>query len=105
MSAGCSAPQDGWPGDGAFNRICRCAGILPRPHHSSGLTLSSQLHFSLNDATQWVSHYNGFNYEEFYEFVIDAIEEDQTPEGKAAMNDLFDWWNQYAPIFNTSLHY
>jgi hypothetical protein len=57
--------------------------------------LFSELHFALNDATHWISHYNGFNYEEFYEFVIDFLEEDQTPEGKTATNELFDWWNQY----------
>jgi hypothetical protein len=42
-----------------------------------------------------MSHYNGFNYEEFYEFIIDSLEEDETPEGKAATNELFNWWNQY----------
>ena len=40
-------------------------------------------------------HYNGFNYEEFYEFVIDFFEGDQTPEGKAAASELFKWWNRY----------
>ena len=48
-------------------------------------------------------YYNGFNYEEFYEFVIDFFEGDQTPEGKAAASELFDWWNRYVldsrPIF------
>ncbi|KAF9780716.1 hypothetical protein BJ322DRAFT_1011640, partial [Thelephora terrestris] len=53
-----------------------------------------QLHFSLNDATHWMSDYNGFNYEEFYEFIIDFFEEDQTPEGKAATSELYNWWNQ-----------
>ena len=53
-----------------------------------------KLHFALNDATYWMSHYNGFNYEEFYEFIIDFFEEDQTPEGKAATSKLFSWWNQ-----------
>jgi len=42
-----------------------------------------------------MSHYNGFNYEEFYEFVIDFFEVDQTPEGKAASAELFAWWNKY----------
>lgn len=44
-----------------------------------------------------MSYYNGFNYEEFYEFIIDFLEEDQTPEGKAATSALFDWWNRYVP--------
>ena len=42
-----------------------------------------------------MSHYSGFNYEEFYEFIVDFFEEDQTPEGKAAASELFDWWNRY----------
>jgi hypothetical protein len=58
-------------------------------------SLSSKLHFSLNDATHWTSNYDGFNYEEFYEFITDFLEEDQTPEGKAATNELFNWWNRY----------
>ncbi|KAF9789312.1 hypothetical protein BJ322DRAFT_1208558 [Thelephora terrestris] len=59
-----------------------------------------QLHFSLNDATHWMSDYNSFNYEEFYEFIIDFFEEDQTPEGKAAADELFNWWNQYVSGFS-----
>ena len=42
-----------------------------------------------------MSHYNGFNYEEFYEFIIDFFEADQTPGGKAASRELYDWWNRY----------
>ena len=62
-----------------------------------------KLHFSLSDATHWMSHYNGFNYEEFYEFIIDFFEADQTPEGKAASVELFAWWNRYATeMFPTS---
>ena len=54
-----------------------------------------KLHFALNDATAWMSHYNGFNYEEYYEFIVDFFEEDQTPDGKAATNELLKWWNKY----------
>ena len=64
-------------------------------YHSSWLTISSQLHFALCDATHWMSHYNGFNYEEFYEFIIDFFEADQTPEGRTASKELYDWWNRY----------
>ena len=53
-----------------------------------------KLHFALCDASHWVSHYNGFNYEEFYEFIIDFFEADQTPEGKAVARELCDWWNR-----------
>ena len=73
-------------------QVCHPCITLPR------LTLLYKLHFALNDATHWMSHYNGFNYEEFYEFIVDFFEEDQTPEGKAATDELFDWWNRYATI-------
>ena len=72
-------------------------------YYPSWLTLLPKLHFSLNDATHWMSDYNGFNYEEFYEFIIDFFEEDQTPEGKAATNELFNWWNQYVSGFSPAL--
>ena len=65
-----------------------------------GLRFYPKLHFALNDATHWMSHYNGFNYEEFYEFIIDFLEEDVTPEGKAASNELLGWWNRCVPISN-----
>ena len=65
------------------------------PRCSSWLIFLPKLHFALNDANFWTPHYNGFNYEEFYEFVIDFFEGDQTPEGKAAASELFKWWNQY----------
>ena len=55
----------------------------------------SKLHFALNDATHWISHCNGFNYEEFYKFIIDFLEDDQSVEARAATNKLFDWWNEY----------
>ncbi|KAF9778115.1 hypothetical protein BJ322DRAFT_1214801 [Thelephora terrestris] len=53
-----------------------------------------QMHFALCDATHWMNHYNGFNYEEFYEFIIDFFESDETPEGKAASEELYNWWNK-----------
>ena len=55
----------------------------------------TQLHFALNNATQWTSHYNGFNYQEFYKFIINFLKDDQTREGSAATDELFDWWNRY----------
>ena len=56
--------------------------------------MSIKLHFSLTDATHWMSDYNGFNYEEFYEFIVDFLEADQTLEGKAATTELYNWWNR-----------
>ena len=54
-----------------------------------------KLHFALTDATHWMSDYNGFNYEEFYEFIIDFFEVDKTAEGRAAATELINWWNMY----------
>ena len=54
-----------------------------------------QLHFNLTDATHWNSHYNGFSYEEFYEFIVDFFEADTTPEAQEASTKLLDWWNRY----------
>lgn len=54
-----------------------------------------QLHFALADATHWMSHYNGFNYEEFYEFIVDFFEADTTPQAQEASANLLAWWNKY----------
>ena len=83
----------------AYAAVQVCLSI----YYPSWLTLLPKLHFSLNDATHWMSDYNGFNYEEFYEFIIDFFEEDQTPEGKTATNELFNWWNQYVSGFSPVL--
>lgn len=42
-----------------------------------------------------MSHYNGFSYEEFYEFIIDFFEADTTPEAQEASAKLLEWWNKY----------
>jgi len=65
----------------------------------SWLTLLSKLHFTLCDADHWVPYYNGFNYKEFHEFIIDFFEADQTPEGKAASKELYSWWNGYVFLY------
>ena len=58
-----------------------------------------QLHFNLTDATHWTSHYNGFSYDEFYEFIIDFFEADTTAEGQGASAKLLEWWNKYFSTF------
>ena len=57
-----------------------------------------QLHFALADATFWMPHYNGFNYEEFYEFIIDFFEADITPQAQEASAKLLEWWNKYVSV-------
>jgi len=50
-----------------------------------------------------MSYYNGFSYEEFYEFVIDFFEADATPEGQEASANLLEWWNKYVHSFISPL--
>ena len=39
--------------------------------------------------------YYGFNYEEFYKFIIDFFKVDQSLEEKATTTELYNWWNMY----------
>ena len=41
-----------------------------------------------------MSHYNGFSYEEFYEFIVDFFEADATPAVQKASAKLLEWWNE-----------
>ena len=50
-----------------------------------------------------MNQFNGFNYEEFYEFIVDYFEADQTPEGKAASGELYTWWNEYVSVLRPYL--
>ena len=69
-------------------RYATCIVSLPNLHFP-------QLHFNLTDASHWTSHYNGFNYEEFYEFIVDFFEADTTPDAQEASTKLLNWWNRY----------
>ena len=94
------AVQAGMDGQVTAQAIAYAAVQVPHsPCCSSSLTHSSKLHFALCDTTHWMSHYNGFNYEEFYEFVIDFFKANQTPEGIAASRELYNWWNKYIPYW------
>ena len=41
-----------------------------------------------------MSEYNGFNYEEFWEFIVDYFEADETPQGQEVSTKLLEWWNE-----------
>jgi len=82
----------------AYAAVQVCSSLCP----PSWLTSHCKLHFALNDATHWNSHYNGFNYEEFYEFIIDFFEDDTSPEGMATARELLHWWNRYVYISQQS---
>lgn len=63
----------------------------------------SQLHFTLTDATHWMSQYNGFNYEEFWEFIVDFFEADETAPAQEVSTELLEWWNKYILVSFSSL--
>jgi len=93
--------------DQITQRYMGWTGVLPpmrshtQQHRYVSLTISppnshfSQLHLNLTDAAHWMNHYNGFSYEEFYEFIIDFFEADTTPEAQEASAELLGWWNKY----------
>ena len=90
------AVQLGMDGQVTARAIAYAAVQVRYPLHcSSWLTYLPKLHFALCDATHWMSTYNGFNYEEFYEFIVDFFEADKSPEGIAASRELYSWWNKY----------
>jgi len=45
-----------------------------------------------------MNNYNGFDYEEFYEFIVDFFEAETTPEEQEASAKLLKWWNKYVPV-------
>ncbi|KAG6809217.1 hypothetical protein H0H92_001113 [Tricholoma furcatifolium] len=53
------------------------------------------LYFSLTNASSWKSVYNGFSYQELYNFVIDYLEDKSTPIAKANSEELLRVWNNY----------
>ena len=57
------------------------------------------MHFNLTDATHWMSHYNGFSYNEFYEFIVNFFEADAMQEAQEASAKLLEWWNKYISDF------
>ena len=77
----------------AAAQVCSPVISLPNSH-------SVQLHFNLTDATHWMNHYNGFSYEEFYEFIVDFFEADVAPEAQGASAELLGWWNKYVRSFS-----
>lgn len=48
-----------------------------------------QLHFALQNASQWREVYDGFNYKSFYWFIVDYLEGRSTD-----IEELLDWWNE-----------
>ena len=64
----------------------RCAASFISPPNSPSL----QLHSALTDATFWTGKYNEFNYEEFWEFIVDFFEANRSAKAQGASNKLLD---------------
>jgi len=54
----------------------------------------SQLHFALQSASHWRRIYDDFNYEEFYNFIVDYFEADMSLNARKETKALLDWWNK-----------
>lgn len=54
----------------------------------------TQLHFALQTASQWCPVYDDFDYEEFYNFIVDYFEADTSPAARNAARELLNWWNE-----------
>ncbi|KAG6904791.1 hypothetical protein DXG01_007126 [Tephrocybe rancida] len=52
------------------------------------------LHFSLTDAPFWKVTYNNFNYEHFYNFIVDFFEDVDGVEAQKRVKSLLKWWNK-----------
>jgi hypothetical protein len=65
-----------------------------KSHHTLLTYPRLQLHVALTDANHWMNYYNGFNYEEFYEFIVGFFEANTTPQAQEASEKLLRWWNR-----------
>jgi len=54
----------------------------------------TQLHFTLQSASHWRRVYDDFNYEEFYNFIVDYFEADMSPNARKEAKGLLGWWNE-----------
>lgn len=70
--------------------VCHCFGLLCK------CSCLPKLHFNMTDAYHWKIEYNGFNYEAFYNFIVDYMEDvpDSDLLGQSAAKDVLSWWNK-----------
>ncbi len=61
-------------------------------HLSLTLTLLAQLVLNLTDTSQWVEVYNSFNFEAFYNFIVDYFEYTPDQASRARADNLLKWW-------------
>ena len=54
-----------------------------------------QLHFNLQTADSWSPIYNGFDYRELYNYVVDVFEDTPGPAAKKRAQDLLNWWSAW----------
>ncbi|KAI6013029.1 hypothetical protein EDC04DRAFT_2579635, partial [Pisolithus marmoratus] len=53
-----------------------------------------QLHFALSSCGAWQVVDGEFNYEMFYNNIVDFFEDAETPEDNSIVQELLLWWNQ-----------
>lgn len=53
-----------------------------------------QLHFALSGASSWNIVDINFNYEEFYNSIVDYFEVTLGPAAKAVIDELLVWWDK-----------
>ncbi|KAL1703843.1 hypothetical protein EV121DRAFT_260335 [Schizophyllum commune] len=53
-----------------------------------------QLHFAFTDAKDWAVVYDGFNYAQFYDFIVDFFEgPHKNAQRRENAEDILAWWN------------
>ncbi|KAJ3831439.1 hypothetical protein F5878DRAFT_675157 [Lentinula raphanica] len=50
------------------------------------------LHLALTDASRWVHSYDGYNYQDLWNFVVDFFEDPIDDEAAKQAKDLLKWW-------------
>ncbi|KAJ3778514.1 hypothetical protein FB446DRAFT_832291 [Lentinula raphanica] len=50
------------------------------------------LHLALTDASHWVHSYDGYNYQDLWNFVVDFFEDPIDDEAAKQAKDLLKWW-------------
>ncbi|KAH7917428.1 hypothetical protein BV22DRAFT_1026345 [Leucogyrophana mollusca] len=65
-----------------------------KKQRASGERLHNQLRFAFSSCGSWRIIDEDFNYEVFYNNIVDYFELPPTPEAKADVEELLFWWNQ-----------
>ncbi|KAH7874316.1 uncharacterized protein C8R40DRAFT_1252416 [Lentinula edodes] len=56
------------------------------------LTAILQLHIALTDSSHWTHSYDGYNYQDLWNFVVDFFEDPVDEEAEKQGKELLKWW-------------